>query len=574
MAEGLEGLLTGHTLVKRYKIEEVCGRGGFAVVYRATDTRLGRPVAVKVITLTAEDPEQREVLRQRLHREARAAASLPHHPHLVTVHDVGTDPELGLDFLVMELLQGENLSQALQRGKPPLQRALRILRDAAEGLAIGHRAGLVHRDVKPGNIFLAASHHESDADAFRVCLLDYGIAQAIEDDQTVTRGMGANPLSPAFASPEQLRGDRDLSPATDVFSLGVVGYQLLTGERPFTTEPGQMPTGWTVRSPIHALAPEVPPAVEEVVMRAMSENPRDRYPDADAFAEALDTAMDADPARDLAARVAAPAPGVLSLDEALEDDETMIAPAPAVRPAAVPVAAGAPHRPVPPLRAPAEARARKGSRVPMMAVLALLLVAVAGWALMKGMGGGSDASLGTVPVAGRDSAGAGTDGTSGAALDDGTVPVQADVPSRTGPDVDVPTAPVSGSDGAPASSQPSTDAPSVSRPAPSAPSAGQPSQPAGQPQRPQPQPQPNVPPAARPPAQQPSQPPAAEPQPQRPTPPVQQPTQPQPQPEPPQQQPRPEPPLLGRPIDQQPPPSSTPAPRDTLFIPSPPGALR
>jgi tRNA A-37 threonylcarbamoyl transferase component Bud32 len=583
MAEGLEGLLTGHTLVKRYKIEEVCGRGGFAVVYRATDTRLGRPVAVKVITLTAEDPEEREVLRQRLHREARAAASLPHHPHLVTVHDVGTDPELGLDFLVMELLQGENLSQALQRGKPPLPRALRILRDAAEGLAIGHRAGLVHRDVKPGNIFLAASHHDSDADAFRVCLLDYGIAQAIEDDQTVTRGMGANPLSPAFASPEQLRGDRDLSPATDVFSLGVVGYQLLTGERPFTTEPGQMPTGWTVRSPIHALAPEVPPAVEEVVMRAMSESPRDRYPDADAFAEALDAAVDGDPARGLAARVAAPAPGVLSLDEALEDDATMIAPAPPVRPASAPAEAA--HRPVPPLRPPAEARARKGSRMPVVAVLALLLVAVAGWALMKGMGGGSDPSLGTVPVAGRDSAGAGTDGTSGAALDDGSAPAEADVPSRTGPDVDVPTSPVAGSGGAPSSSQPGTGAPSVSRPAPSTPSGqpsqpSQPSQPAGQPQRPpasQPQPQPNVPPAARPPAQ-PSRPPAA--QPQRPTPPVQQPTQPQPQPQPQPQQPQPqqpEPPLLGRPIDPQPPappPSSTPAPRDTLFIPSPPGALR
>ncbi|HEX6911266.1 MAG TPA: serine/threonine-protein kinase, partial [Longimicrobium sp.] len=415
MATGLEGLLTGHTLVKRYRIEEVCGRGGFAVVYRATDTRLGRPVAVKVITLTAENPEQRELLRQRLHREARAAASLPHHPNLVTVHDVGTDPELGLDFLVMELLRGENLSQALQRGRPPLPRALRILRDTAEGLAIGHRAGLVHRDVKPGNIFLAEPHHDDDPEAFRVCLLDYGIAQAIEDDQTVTRGMGANPLSPAFASPEQLRGHRDLSPATDVFSLGVVGYQLLTGERPFTSEPGQMPTGWTVRKPIHALAPEVPLGVEEVVMRAMSEDPHDRYPDADAFVEALDLAMD-DPARDLAARVAAPPPGVLSLDEALEDDATMLAPAPPARPAAAAGPAAAAHRPVPPLRPPAHGKPRKGSRMPLMLVLALLLVGAAAWAAVQGMGGRTDGDLDEVPVAGRDSAvapegGAALDGT-------------------------------------------------------------------------------------------------------------------------------------------------------------------
>ncbi|HEX6040004.1 serine/threonine-protein kinase, partial [Longimicrobium sp.] len=378
MTQGLEGLLTGHTLVKRYRIEEVCGRGGFAVVYRATDTRLGRPVAVKVITLTAEDPEQREVLRQRLHREARAAASLPHHPHLVTVHDVGTDPELGLDFLVMELLEGENLSQALQRGRPPLPRALRILRDAAEGLAVGHRAGLVHRDVKPGNIFLARPHHDDDPEAFRVCLLDYGIAQAIEDDQTVTRGMGNNPLSPAFASPEQIRGDRDLSPATDVFSLGVVGYQLLTGERPFTTEPGQMPTGWTVRTPLRELSPEVSPAVEEVVMRAMSVNARDRYPDADAFSDALDAATEADdPARGLAARVHAPAAGVLTLDEALDqDDATMIAPTPPVRPRGP--ATGAAARPVPPLRAPVHDTPRKKrSAMPIVLIVALLLVAAA-----------------------------------------------------------------------------------------------------------------------------------------------------------------------------------------------------
>jgi eukaryotic-like serine/threonine-protein kinase len=583
MSQGLEGLLSGHTLVKRYRIEDVCGRGGFAVVYRATDTRLGRPVAVKVITLTAEDPEQREVLRQRLHREARAAASLPHHPNLVTVHDVGTDPELGLDFLVMELLEGENLSQALQRERPPTERALRILRDAAEGLAIGHRAGLVHRDVKPGNIFLAAPHHDGDPDAFRVCLLDYGIAQAIEDDQTVTRGMGANPLSPAFASPEQLRGERELSPATDVFSLGVVGYQLLTGERPFTTEPGQMPTGWTVRQPLRELNPEVPPAVEEVVMRAMSVDPKDRFVDADAFAEALDAALDGGPERDLAAKVAAPPSGVLSLDEALEDDETMIAPADIhvvpPRPAAAALA-GAAHRPVPPLRPPSHAAPRKRSKLPIVLVVALLLAAAA-WAAMSGGGGGgreADARPAGTPETG-------TAGTTGAIVDDAGQPVETPPVQRTGEDVDVP--PGSTDEGG--TTTPSTPSPSTTTTTtggqtvtrPPAPVAGQPPRPSV----PQPQPQPSAPPAAqpqpqqpaaRPPVQQPSRPPAQQPS----RPPAQQPSrppapQPQPQPQqPPVQQPppRPNPPLLGRPIDQPPPPPATvtPAPRDTLFIPSPP----
>jgi tRNA A-37 threonylcarbamoyl transferase component Bud32 len=587
MSQGLEGLLTGHTLVKRYKIEEVCGRGGFAVVYRATDTRLGRPVAVKVITLTAEDPEQREVLRQRLHREARAAASLPHHPNLVTVHDVGTDPELGLDFLVMELLQGENLSQALQRERLPLSRALGILRDAAEGLAIGHRAGLVHRDVKPGNIFLARAHND-DPEAYRVCLLDYGIAMAIEDDQTVTRGMGNNPLSPAFASPEQLAGRRDLSPATDVFSLGVVGYQLLTGERPFTTEPGQMPTGWTVRTPIRELNPEVSPAVEEVVMRAMAVDPHDRYPNADLFAEALDVAMGADDVtQGLAAKAHSPGVGALVLDEELEDDSTMIAPAPAVvaAPAAAAPAA-APHRPVPPLRPPSHDRPRKRSKMPVVLVIALLLVAAAAWAAMSGRGGGSDRGAEGGSAAPGDTVGGETAGT---VVDDAGNPVEPGIPARTGEDVDVPVGSTPSGGGEPAG--PSGSAPSASAPSGGAPSSGapgtgapnQPSQPAGQqpqpqPQQPtaQPQPQPQrppvqqQPPAARPPAQQPGSPPAQQPSP----PPAQQP-QPQPQPQrppvqqpppaqPQQPQPRPEPPLLGRPIEPRP-----DAPRDTIFIGNP-----
>jgi hypothetical protein len=560
MAQGLEGLLTGHTLVKRYRIEEVCGRGGFAVVYRATDTRLGRPVAVKVITLTAEDPEHREVMRERLHKEARAAASLPHHPNLVTVHDVGTDPQLGLDFLVMELLQGENLSQALQRGRPPLPRALRILRDAAEGLAVGHRAGLVHRDVKPGNIFLAAPHDGGDPDAFRVCLLDYGIAQAIEDDQTVTRGMGGNPLSPAFASPEQLRGDRDLSPATDVFSLGVVGYQLLTGERPFASEPGQVPTGWTVRTPLRELAPEVGAGVEAVVMRAMSVDPNDRFVDADAFVDALDAATGEEAEQTLVARAHRPGIGALPLDDEIgvvdEDDRTMIAPAAPVAAAAAPAAA--PHRPIPPLRPAHPAPRKKASKLPLVLVVALLLVAAAAYAALRGRGGADQATV--TPGAADDTT---TAGSAGTALDDGDTEGVPALPSRTGVDVDVP---VAGDEDGDDGDEPAGGAPSASRPATTTPNApterGQ--VPAPRPREPQ---QPTVnqprPPTASPPAQQPSLPPAQE-----------RPPAAQPAPQEPQPQPRPEPPLLGRPVEPQPPPAVTPAPnpnapRDTIRIGNP-----
>src|SRR5262249_9558695 len=161
----------------------------------------------------------------------------PHHPNVVTVHDFGSDPELGLEFLVMELLRGENLAQLFHRdGRPPLAVALSILREAAEGLAVGHAAGIIHRDVKPGNIFLAEPH---DDDPFRVVVVDFGIARVATEEEELTRTIGGETaLTAAYAAPEQLRGDRELTPASDVFSLGVVGYQLLTGAKPFASGEG------------------------------------------------------------------------------------------------------------------------------------------------------------------------------------------------------------------------------------------------------------------------------------------------------------------------------------------------
>ena len=292
---GLEGLLAGRTLVKRYRIGDVIGRGGFAAVYRAEDERLGRSVAVKVITLAAPDDEAREHLRERFQREARSAASLPQHPNVVTVHDFGTDPELGLDFLVMEFLHGEDLATHLARQrKLPLESAIRILRDAMEGIAIGHRANLLHRDVKPGNIFLAEPHGE---DPFRVCVLDFGIARVTTEGQDITRLTqgGGIPLSPAFASPEQLRGERNLTCASDVFSLGVVGYQLLTGEKPLRADRTVDPADWTPDRTLRELNPEIPEAVEAVVTRAMSFEAEERFQDAGAMAAALDQAMKSAP---------------------------------------------------------------------------------------------------------------------------------------------------------------------------------------------------------------------------------------------------------------------------------------
>ncbi len=292
---GLEGLLAGRTLVGRYRVEEVIGRGGFAAVYRAVDERLGRTVAVKVITIGSSDSETRDEIRRRFDREARAAASL-HHPNVVTVYDFGTDAELGLDFLVMELLRGEDLRARLARPDPlPVKVAVRVLRDAAWGLGAGHAGGLIHRDVKPGNIFLAAQER---AQRFRVCVLDFGIAQIKRGDDTTTRfTRGPAPLSPAYASPEQLRAERHLTPASDVFGLGVIGFQMLAGERPFgPTEVDRMARGEPVPVPrLRDRAPEVPEEVEAVILRALSFAPEDRFPDAREMADALDRAYSAMP---------------------------------------------------------------------------------------------------------------------------------------------------------------------------------------------------------------------------------------------------------------------------------------
>ncbi|MBB4636092.1 serine/threonine-protein kinase [Longimicrobium terrae] len=579
---GLEGLLTGHTLVKRYTIEQVIGRGGFAVVYQALDKRLNRPVAVKVITLTAVDEGLREQMRERLQKEARAAASLPHHPNLVTVHDVGTDPQLGLDFLVMEMLWGQNLSQYFtHHGRPNLHDGLRILRDAAEGLAIGHRAGLIHRDVKPANIFLAEP--ASDDEPTRVCLLDYGIAQAVEDDATVTRGANT-PLSPAYASPEQLAGARDLTAATDVFSLGVVGYQLLTNERPFATKAGEAPTSWTVRRPIRAFNSRVPAAVEAVLMRAMSESPADRYPDAAAFAEALDAAQRPDdvtavaPAPAIVAPVAASAPPVDIQPVAAPpaDDVTALAPAPP------PIREEAPRRPVPaavssprampPLRPAAPAR-KGGSGLIIGIVLALLVGAGAMWA-MFGRGDGDEQQAADRPA--RDTAAvtqpadpSPTDVTGTMTVDSAAVdvpPVSTGEPSATETEPGIatgvnPTFPAV----EPSPSAPRPSAP-VSRPAPSQPAATRP-----QPATPaQPQPRPTTP------APRPTTP--TQPRP-RPTTPVER----EPEPTPPPAQPQPEPPEPQPPVPQPSPPVYTPIPAptprtepvDTIFFPStPPNGTR
>ena len=382
---GLEALLAGRVLVERYRIEEVIGRGGMGAVYRAIDERLGREVAVKVITVTgAADPAARERIRARFRHEAASAARLPHHPNVVPVYDYGTDPALGLDFIVMELLRGEDLSTRLAAGgPPPLPVALGILQQAARGLAVGHRASVIHRDVKPGNIFLLRT---DDPEEPQVRVLDFGIAKVMTEEDTFSQLTqdGRAPLSPTYASPEQLRGEGRLTTASDVFSLGAVGFQLLTGERAFSeADRNRMGIGLPVPVPsIRARNPAVPPVVEEVITRSLANDPAERFPHAGAFADALDRARRSMGDAPLPP-YAPPGFGAAHEDRTqLDDDRTLIAPVPPPSrgpaghaPPAAPPSTAAPRRPVQP--------ERRG--VPWLWV-ALLLLLVGGGAFAFWMG--------------------------------------------------------------------------------------------------------------------------------------------------------------------------------------------
>ncbi len=357
---GFEVLLAGRTLGDRYRVDAVVGRGGMGAVFRATDLRLNRAVAVKVVTVE-DDAEGRA--RARFLREAQAAARI-RHPHVVGVYDFGTDATLGLDFLVMELLEGEDLSRRLARDTvlPPAEAAA-VFRQTAEGLAAGHRMGLVHRDVKPGNVFLVSAR------AVHAMLLDYGVAQMEMDDadtRTHLTRMGRQPLSPAYASPEQIRGDVALTPASDVFSLGVTLYRAATGTAPFTpAELEKLADGQAVPLvPPLERVPELDPGMADALVRALHPDPDVRPADADALLAAMDGA--APPA------VARPAfvPTAVAVPEE---------PRPAFVPTAVaePVPVAAPEPAPPPTRRGNGAKAAGGA-------LALAAGAAAVYALSSG----------------------------------------------------------------------------------------------------------------------------------------------------------------------------------------------
>jgi serine/threonine-protein kinase len=264
-------------LGQQYQIEQEIGRGGMSVVYRARDRRLNRLVAIKVLPPElAYDP----AIRTRFTREAQTAAQLSH-AHIVPIYDVGEKD--GIAHFVMALITGGNLAELLAREpRQSVEEARRILREIADALAYAHRRGVIHRDIKPDNILI-------DAASGRVMVTDFGIARAIEAGTRLTV-TGAAVGTPTYMSPEQAMGEREIDGRSDIYSLGVIGYQMLTGRVPFAAgnpmalllkHVGERPR------PIAELRAEAPGAMREAIERALQKAPEDRWPAAEALRDAL-----------------------------------------------------------------------------------------------------------------------------------------------------------------------------------------------------------------------------------------------------------------------------------------------
>ena len=272
----------------RYQVVEEIGRGGMAVVYKAYHPALGRYVAIKVLPRELSFDAS---FVERFQREARAAGSL-NHPHIVIVHDVGQIDDA--HFIVMEYVDGPSVTELLKRhGALPPKRAAAITAQIASALDYAHGHGFVHRDIKPGNILVTADGNAK--------LTDFGIVRPSEGTRLTQTGSLLG--TPAYMSPEQARG-AGIGPATDIYSLGIVTYELLSGRVPFTGGTVAVLHAHLHEPPDLAVLPEV---VRPVVGKALAKDPQGRYPTAGAFAAALQRALTAKPVPSRPARTP-PAP--------------------------------------------------------------------------------------------------------------------------------------------------------------------------------------------------------------------------------------------------------------------------
>ena len=281
----------GRTLDEKYSVEERLGAGGMGAVYRARHLEMDRPVAIKVLHQRfVED----EAARSRFQIEARAAVMLQH-SNAVSVTDFGQTSE-GCVYIVMELLEGRTLREILSREGPiETARAISIMLQTSAAVAAAHEAGIIHRDLKPSNILVTQSAEHPAI----VKVLDFGIAKVtadkLDEDENATTVVQTSSVigTPRYMSPEQYNGF-ELTPATDVYSLGVILYEMLTGMAPFTGSTPAEIAQKHANDPPHSprgIVAAIPEDVERVVLHALEKKPEDRPANADEFRrELLDTA--------------------------------------------------------------------------------------------------------------------------------------------------------------------------------------------------------------------------------------------------------------------------------------------
>ena len=287
MTTGGERVLSG-----RYRVDDLIGQGGMASVFRGYDVKLDRPVAIKILApaLTLD-----ETFRARFRLEAQAASRMSH-PTIVRVFDAGEDREVdaagdehAVPYIVMELVEGKTLKQVIDRGPVEPATTVRYMNGILDALAYSHRAGVVHRDIKPGNIMITPLGG--------VKVMDFGIARAVSDSSSTVAETTQIIGTAAYFSPEQAKGE-PVDARTDLYSAGVVLFELLTGRQPFRGETAVAVAYQHVSETAEApsqLDEDIPAAIDAVVARALSKNPHERYQSASEFRAALDAA--ADPAR-------------------------------------------------------------------------------------------------------------------------------------------------------------------------------------------------------------------------------------------------------------------------------------
>lgn len=260
-----------------YELMDILGEGGMGVVYRAEDTRLRRPVAIKFL---ARNLLSDKVAKSRFLREARAASKIDH-PNTCTIHEI-SETEDGQPYIVMAYYEGESLKERLEEGALDVEEATRIFREVGAGLARIHRAEIIHRDVKPGNVFIT--------DEGPIKILDFGIAKAAEDSILTRKGRLIG--TPGYMSPEQIRGEADNR--SDIWALAILFFEMLSGKRPFHRVGFKEELRAIVREPVPSIAhelPGAPPNVIRVLSRALVKEPNDRYQNIDQMLADLDGAV-------------------------------------------------------------------------------------------------------------------------------------------------------------------------------------------------------------------------------------------------------------------------------------------